>query len=165
MTVSIVPPRGVDPAALPVFSGFIQIANENEQFHVTYLGLAAALRDAAILDTTDVFFGVPLPVIADSAGNFFTEDTNFTFVGGDFPGILLRLHLASPLLRIDLVDPAENITTTHDQERGMLASGDTFGRVKTLGMLFEGNYMPRNSDVNVRRHLFYDIPPILPLAS
>lgn len=155
MTAIITPPRGVDPAVLPVFSGFIQLANGNERLHVTYLGVAAALRNAAVVDTTDAFFGTPLPVITNPAGDFLTNNTNFTFVGEDFPELLMRLDFGTPMLRADLVDPTEKITTTLNQKRGLFTfphrpSGGTFAQVKTLGSLFEFDFLSRNSDVDVR---------------
>ena len=53
ITVHITPPTGVDPSVLPVFSGFIQVESATETLHVTYLGVAASLKNAVTVDTTD----------------------------------------------------------------------------------------------------------------
>lgn len=90
VTVSITPPKGVDASTFPVYSGFIQLQSGSEQYQVTYLGVAAALKDKQILDNTSEFFGVPLPTILDSTGNVQNGTTNYTFVGDDFPTVLLR---------------------------------------------------------------------------
>ncbi|KAI0684940.1 subtilisin-like protease [Cytidiella melzeri] len=148
ITAHITPPTGLDPAVLPVYSGFIQVADANETFHVTYLGLAASLKNAQVVDTSNTFFGVNLPVITNPQGNFITAPTNFTFVGEDFPEILLRLDFGTPKLLIDLVDPAENIPTTLNQPSSGPSSSQAAASstVKTIGNLFEEDFLPRNSD-------------------
>ena len=98
MSVSISPPKGLDSSTYPVFSGFITISNGAESYHVTYLGIAASLRDKQVLDTTDEFFGVDLPALLDSQGNIQDGPVNYTFVGDDVPTLLTRygLRLYSP---------------------------------------------------------------------
>lgn len=152
VSVKITPPAGVDPTILPVFSGFIQVANPTESFHVTYLGLAASLKNTPVVDTTTTFFGVPIPIIVDGAGNFVTEDRDFTFVGADVPTILTRLDFGTRIFRADLVDKNLKLQTTLNQ-RGLFSfpqrPGGSFARVKTIGPLFEFDFIPRNSDANV----------------
>ena len=156
VTVLIKPPTGVDPKVLPVYSGFIQVANPTESYHVTYLGLASSLKDARVVDNTDAFFGVNLPVIVDGAGNFVQGPRNFTFVGADVPTLVTRLDFGTPVFRADLVDPNIKLTTTLNQ-RGFGGGffsfphkpGGTFSKVKTIGPLFEFDFVPRNTDVDV----------------
>ena len=76
--------------SFPVYSGFIQIASGSELHHVTYLGVAASLKDKQVLDDTDAFFGVPLPAFLNAVGDIQEVPTNYTFVGDDFPAILSR---------------------------------------------------------------------------
>lgn len=130
---------------MPVFSGFIQVESATETFHVTYLGVAAALNDAQVVDDTDVFFGVNIPVLTDTAGDFLLNATNFTFVGDDVPELLMRLDFGTPLMLIDLVDPKETITTTLNQRD----SQSSFSSIKTIGNLAEFDFQPRNTDVDV----------------
>ena len=137
---------------LPVFSGFIQITSATETFHVTYLGVASALKDIPLVDTSNVFFGVDLPVITDPAGDFITNATNFTFVGQDVPGLLMRLNFGTPLLTIDLVDANENIPTTLNKRDSLgfpQPAAGSFGAIKTLGNLAEVTFLFRNTDENV----------------
>ncbi|EMD33648.1 hypothetical protein CERSUDRAFT_159874 [Gelatoporia subvermispora B] len=161
ITAHFTPPTGLDPSVLPIFSGFIEIASTTESYQVTYLGLAASLINAQVVDTSDVFFGVDLPVIIDASGNFQNTTTNYTFVGADFPSLLLRLTFGTPELRIDLVDadinfkptiPTRDIDTRHVFERETFsfpqASGGSFAQVKIAGPLFEADFLPRNSDVD-----------------
>lgn len=163
ITAHITPPTGLDPTTFPVFSGFIEIANAQESYQVSYLGLAGSLKDVQVVDDTDVFFGVNLPVLTDAAGNFITNATNFTFVGDDAPGILMRLAFGSPKVLFDLVDPNIKITTTLNKRaedasvpvaaRSVFsfpnaAKSGTFAQVRTLGSLFEADFQPRNSDVD-----------------
>lgn len=89
VSVRFILPRG-DPTTFPVFSGFIQVTSGSEDLHVSYIGLAASLKDKQVIDNTDVVFGVKLPVLLDSAGNVQTQPTNYTFVGEDFPALIFR---------------------------------------------------------------------------
>lgn len=90
VTVSIAPPAGVDETTFPVYSGFIQFQSGSEQYQVTYLGVAAALKNKQVTDNTSEFFGVPLPALLDSDGNVQSGPLNYTFVDGDFPTLLMR---------------------------------------------------------------------------
>ena len=152
ITAHITPPSDIDPSILPVFSGFIQIESATETFHVTYLGLGASLKDAQVVDNTDTFFGVDLPVLTNPAGTFLTNATNFTFVDEDVPQLLMRLDFGTPLLRVDLVDPNEKIATTLNKRgtSSFLQDGKsgTFAQIKTVGTLFELDYQPRNTGAN-----------------
>jgi hypothetical protein len=84
------PPRGLDTTRYPVYSGFIHIAGPGENFHVSYLGLAASLKTKQVVDNTDVFFGEKIPTIVDSTGNAQAAPTNYTFAGEDYPTFLFR---------------------------------------------------------------------------
>ena len=91
ITATITPPQGVDATTFPVYSGFIEITSAGDDItHVTYLGVAASLKDKQILDSTDEFFGVPLPTLLDSQGNVQSGAVNYTFKGDDFPTLLNR---------------------------------------------------------------------------
>ncbi|KAF9010760.1 pyrolysin [Cyathus striatus] len=153
----ITPPKNVDKSTYPVFSGFINIVSGTDKTHVTYLGLAASLKDKQVVDNTDEFFGVALPAILDSNGGVQDSPTNYTFVGDDFPTVIFRLAFGTPLLRIDLVDSNIKVTTTLNtrelEERGLPwfsfptpIKGGTFSNVKILGALSELDYVTRNNE-------------------
>jgi len=82
--------KGVDASTYPVYSGFISITSPNETVKVTYLGLAASLKDKAILDNTDTFFGVRLLTILDASGNPQVNMTDYMFQGTDIPALVYR---------------------------------------------------------------------------
>jgi hypothetical protein len=90
ITVNFSPPRNVDASTFPVYSGFIQLTSGTERLHVSYLGVAAALKNKQVLDNTDEFFGVPLPALLNAQGDLQDTPTNYTFVNGDFPAVLSR---------------------------------------------------------------------------
>lgn len=83
-------PRGLDASTFPVYSGFIEITDGTQNFHVTYLGLVGSLIDKQVVDNTDFFFGVPIPAILDSLGNVQEGPANYTFVNEDVPTLLWR---------------------------------------------------------------------------
>jgi hypothetical protein len=149
ITAHITPPTGLDPAILPVYSGFIQVASGNDTFHVSYLGVAASLKNASIVDTSDRFFGVNLPVLTDPQGDFITGPQNFTFVGEDVPELLMRLNFGTPKLLLDLVDATSNISTTLNDKHGSSSSKAAPGKIPIIGNLLEADFLPRNTDEDV----------------
>ena len=92
------PPTGLDKTTFPVFSGFIQVGGPTaaDTAHVSYLGLAGSLKDKQVLDDTDVFFGVKIPALLDSAGNVQSAPLNYTFVNDDVPTLLWRYAFHHP---------------------------------------------------------------------
>ncbi|KAI0744031.1 subtilisin-like protease [Daedaleopsis nitida] len=167
VSVLIAPPRGLPAAQMPVFSGFLEVANAEESYHVTYLGAAGALKDVSVVDNTDVFFGTKLPTLVNATGGFFDGPANFTFANGDFPSLITRLNFGTAKMRFDLVDPNLKIATTlstreaeaeaderHVFERSLFSfpwpwpTSGTFAKVKTLGALFEADFQPRNTEVD-----------------
>lgn len=160
LTAHFTPPAGLDPTLLPIFSGFIDISNADESFHVSYIGAASSLKEVPVVDTSDFFFGVNLPALGSSDGNFVLDARNFTFVGDDFPTVVMRLDFGTSLLLIDLVDANAPINTTlNKRDREPLftfphaAKTGTFAQVPVVGNLFEFEFLPRNSDVNVSNKL------------
>jgi subtilisin family serine protease len=163
---SIKPPTGLDPKTLPVYSGYITVASESgESLKVTYLGVAASLKnDATILDSTDTYFGTPLPFVIDAAGNVQNQTTVYTFKGTDFPTVAYRLAAGTAELLFDLVDSKSNIPTTipsKKTKRDLLSwlkgiwddifgiskpSKGTFDQVKIVGTLAASEYNFRHTN-------------------
>ncbi|CAE6533031.1 unnamed protein product [Rhizoctonia solani] len=178
--VTIKPPTGLDATTFPVYSGYIKATgSDGTTLQSTYIGVAAKLKDAKVLDNTDGYFGVKLPLITDKDGNpvSSTESATYTLNGTDTPLMLYRLGQGTPLLRVDLIDSKTNVTTNQRRssnievtlvERSEVSvgpysalskrsiwdwlfpnkgqtSGGTFAAVKTLGVLYQEDYLPRNS--------------------
>ncbi|KAH7339260.1 peptidase S8/S53 domain-containing protein [Rhizoctonia solani] len=178
--VSIKPPTGLDASTLPVYSGFIKATgSDNSTLQSTYIGVAAKLKDAKVLDNTDAYFGVKLPLITDSEGNPVppTGSATYTLNGSDTPLVVYRLVQGDPLLRVDLIDSKTNVTSNQRRSSDIevelaersgapagpystlskrsiwdwlfpnkgQTSGGTFAAVKTLGVLYQEDYLPRNS--------------------
>ncbi|CUA76593.1 Minor extracellular protease vpr [Rhizoctonia solani] len=176
--VSIKPPAGLDATKFPVYSGYIKATgSDSTTLQSTYIGVAAKLKDAKIIDNTDAYFGVKTPVVTDSEGNPVPPvgSATYTLNGTDTPLVLYRLVQGSPLVRFDLIDSKTNVTTNQRRssefelaERSDIpasphstlskrsiwdwlfpnkgqTSGGTFAAVKTLGVLYQEDYVPRNS--------------------
>ncbi|KAJ6521908.1 subtilisin-like protease [Mycena vulgaris] len=154
VVATIKPPKGVDATTFPVYSGFIYATSGAESVHATYLGLAASLKDKQVIDNTDFIFGVPLPIVLDSAGNVQDAPVNYTFVGVDAPTVLWRQAFGTPILRLDLV--AANIALTgtlntrasHDPTFSFTHShkGGSFAQVPIIGSLLEVDYLTRSDE-------------------
>ncbi|KAJ7646960.1 subtilisin-like protease [Roridomyces roridus] len=150
VVATFTPPKGLDASTLPVYSGFIHATSGNESVHATYLGLAASIKDAHVVDDTDFVFGVDLPVVLDSVGDVQDVPVNYTFVGDDAPTILWRQAFGTALLRLDLVSADVAVNTTLNS-RGLPwfsfsrpHNGGTFAKVPILGSLLEFDYLVRN---------------------
>jgi hypothetical protein len=94
VVASIIPPSGLDASLYPVYSGAIEITSSGSDVtHVSYLGLAASLKDKQVVDNTDKFFGFKLPAVLDAAQAVQTAPRNYTFANSDFPSLVWRLVL------------------------------------------------------------------------
>ncbi|KAJ7497612.1 subtilisin-like protease [Mycena latifolia] len=146
------PPLAKNNATLPVYSGFIHVISPAETLKVTYLGVAASLKAAQVLDSTDHFFGIPLPAVVAPDGRPQVGPVNYTFMGKDFPLLVLRLAFGCAKLRIDLVNKDIQLTPTISSSKRAAfhwwwtqRTGGTFGGIKTIGPLGELDYEPRST--------------------
>ncbi|KIO19556.1 hypothetical protein M407DRAFT_16103 [Tulasnella calospora MUT 4182] len=110
--VSIKPPTGLDPKSFPVYSGFIRIASDMDDMKVSYLGVAASLKDMKVIDGGSSFFGVQTPALLDKDGNIQEGPANYTLQGEDFPVLLYRLTAGTAALHFDLLNPANFVNGT-----------------------------------------------------
>ncbi|KAI0339940.1 subtilisin-like protease [Trametopsis cervina] len=135
------PPKVADPTTFPVYTGYIEIASGSEIQRVSYLGLANSLKAKQVLDTTDEFFGFTIPAVTNVTGDPHVN-ASYTLKGDDQPVVLWRLVFGSPQVRFDLVPSNFNAP----KKRGLLdwLFGGSLGSVKTLGTLFEGDFVSRN---------------------
>ncbi|KAL0059041.1 hypothetical protein AAF712_014247 [Marasmius tenuissimus] len=119
ITAKFSPPKDLDPKTLPVYSGFIQVEAEGEgdmgKFHVSYMGVAGALIDQQVLDTTGEAFDdeITLPAIItgnDAKGNPIVQEKeqtyDFTNKDQKAPRLVYRLAFGSPLVTLDVVPPS-----------------------------------------------------------
>lgn len=51
VVVTIKPPTSLDAKSFPVYSGFIRIASDTDDMKVSYLGVAASLKDMQVIDS------------------------------------------------------------------------------------------------------------------
>ncbi|KAF9446345.1 subtilisin-like protease [Macrolepiota fuliginosa MF-IS2] len=156
VTATIAGPHGLDASTFPVYSGFIEITDGSQNFHVTYLGLVGSLIDKQVVDDTDIFFGVPIPTILDSQGNVQAGPVNYTFVGLDLPTLLWRQAFGTPRVVVDLVDPNIQVNTSlntrADGSNKIVFTfpqphkAGTFSQVPTLGSILEIDFLSRNNE-------------------
>ena len=84
----------MDASLYPVYSGAIEITSSGSDVtHVSYLGLAASLKDKQVVDNTDTYYGFKLPAVLYGAQAVQTAPKNYTFANGDSPSLLWRLVL------------------------------------------------------------------------
>ncbi|CAE6448675.1 unnamed protein product [Rhizoctonia solani] len=182
VVVTFTPPTGLDATKFPVYSGYIKaFGSDNTTLQSTYMGLAATLKDAKILDNTDALLGVKLPAITDSKGTPVPPAGSITSTmnGSDTAVLIYRLVMGTPLMRIDLINSISNVTTNQRRsshleaevdpakrcpvpsnpdstllERSMKewllpsegqASSGTLDVVNALGVLYQEDYLSRNS--------------------
>ena len=104
VTVSFTAPT-LTNRTIPVYSGWIEVTGQEtgECLSVTYLGIAAKLKESKVIDNTNFFFGVPIPALIDGNNNITTQETSFDFKNGNSPSIVYRLVFGTPTLLFDLV--------------------------------------------------------------
>jgi hypothetical protein len=159
--VTFKPPTGLTASNFPVYSGYIKATgSDNSTLQSTYIGVAAKLKDMKVLDNTN-----PVP----EGGS-----ATYTLNGTDTPLVLYRLVAGTPLLRVDLIDSKTNVTTNtrrsvkvEVEERSEIVgpystlskrsiwdwlfpnkgstSGGTFAAVPTVGVIYQEDYLSRNS--------------------
>ncbi|KAG8903005.1 hypothetical protein FRB99_003838 [Tulasnella sp. 403] len=124
----IEPPQGVDAKAFPVYSGFIKIASDAEDVHVSYLGVAASMKNMQVIDTSATYFdGVTLPTVLDHTGNPQKDGETYTFKDDNYPVLLYRLTAGTPAAHVDLVpastslDAAKKMSVEHLRRREVSA--------------------------------------------
>jgi hypothetical protein len=89
VVVSFTPPTGLDASRYPVYSGFVEVTSGSESYHVSYIGLAASLKDHQIFDNTTTVVPIPSPSLLKN-GTILVQPTNFTFNDTDYPTIFWR---------------------------------------------------------------------------
>lgn len=119
----ISPPGGLDSSRLPVYSGFIQVqpSSGGTLQTIPYMGVAQAMRNVPVLDSTAFETGTALPDIVDSNGDVVTAPQTFTIANGDAPTVMYRLWAGTRALYIDLVASNETSVfqpTIAHQKRG-----------------------------------------------
>jgi hypothetical protein len=171
-----------DHTTLPVYSGFIQIKSASETLKVTYLGVAARLKDKTVLDTSNKFFGFPLPALVNASGAPQTGEATYTLANKDVPTVMWRLvfhpdifapflfffvrqNFGSPVVRLDLIQKDSQVGLISTSKRdgvgptwlswvfGGGSVPSSFDAVPIVGVLAEYDWTPRNSNAQVQAHL------------
>ncbi|KAH6906334.1 peptidase [Coprinopsis sp. MPI-PUGE-AT-0042] len=157
VVITIQPPGAVDKSRFPVFSGYVLIDSPGETQRVTYLGLAASLKDKQILDHSDKWVNATLPAILNGTNAAQAISTNYTFAGNDFPRVAWRMAFGTPRLRLDLVSP--NATLPAKVGPRAIPSDEvhafsfperprpgTFSAVPVIGPIIQFDYLNRNNE-------------------
>ena len=105
-------PAGLNAAQFPIYSGFIQVAGGAQTVQVPYLGVAAAMKNLPILDTSNQYLALTTPTILNAAGSAQQGSSAYSFNGTDFPTVLYRFVGGTPRVYIDLVNPNTNLGFT-----------------------------------------------------
>ncbi|CAE7233221.1 unnamed protein product [Rhizoctonia solani] len=122
VAVAFEPPIGLDATTFPVYSGYINAAgSDGTKLQSTYIGLAAKLKDAQVLDNTDAYFGHRLPVLVDRQRQIVPPrgSSTYTMNGDETPYIIYRLLQGTPLLRADLIDSRTGASTNPRHRSGV----------------------------------------------
>jgi hypothetical protein len=84
-------PSGLDATTFPVYSGWIKITGGAQTVQVPYLGVAASLKNHAVLDGTSLYMGYNLPRTIGNDGSTPQVGTvSYSYVGNDYPWVFWR---------------------------------------------------------------------------
>ncbi|KAJ8294320.1 putative proteasome subunit beta type-4 [Rhodotorula toruloides] len=123
-TVTIPQPRfnAMTVARFPLYSGYVDISGvsvdrkHSEELHIPYFGLAAAMSDMPVLDSTATIYGdVAYPFIANSGYSVF--DAPGSLSGSETYSILFRLAAGTRFGSVDLILSSNAPPTTIPTER------------------------------------------------
>ncbi|CEL53477.1 Minor extracellular protease vpr OS=Bacillus subtilis (strain 168) GN=vpr PE=1 SV=1 [Rhizoctonia solani AG-1 IB] len=133
VVASIKAPTGLDAKTFPVYSGFIKAkGSDGSSLQSTYLGVAASLKNAKILDNTDAYFGLAL---IDAKTNVTTNQRRSIDTRGEVDVRSLSL----PHSTINKRSIWSWLFPWLNQGSG------TFNKVPLIGVLYQEDYISRNS--------------------
>ncbi|PVF96577.1 subtilisin-like protein [Serendipita vermifera] len=164
--VRIKAPKNVDASTFPIFSGYISISSSlGETLSIPYMGVAARMKDMAVIDQSATFFDINLPLWLNSDISFPPPNKTYSLVGGDYPMILYRRAAGTPSFLADLVKAdiqIPNAVQARDlQKRGSFwnwlsgifgttrnATTGSFFQVATVGPILNNPYTTRHVYLN-----------------
>jgi len=148
VTVRFTPPASIDAQTYPVLSGHIQVEGGSETLKVSYVSIAASLKDISVLDGSAAFFGTRTPLLLNSTGGEQVPGTEYTLVSGNAPTVRFRLAFGTPRLVIDLVSKDLHTKVTIQPPTSFVkarADATAFDSIPIIGRLQESLYLPRSS--------------------
>ncbi|KAJ8294317.1 Minor extracellular protease vpr [Rhodotorula toruloides] len=122
--VTIPQPRynAIDTARFPLYSGYIDISGisadrkHTEELHIPYFGVAAAMSDMPVLDSTATIYGdVAYPFIATPDNSIFDAPGSLSSSGGF--DLYVRLAAGTRFISYDLILSSNAPNTTIPTER------------------------------------------------
>ncbi|KAG6013368.1 hypothetical protein E4U43_007326 [Claviceps pusilla] len=161
ITVSAVPPAGLDAKRLPVWSGYIAVnGTDGTSLSLPYQGLTGSLRQQTVLYPEDTYFSlstdrnnVPAPVPSNTT--FVLPGPGNAGVNDTLPVVTINLALGSRKIRADIVpltpEPNHDMNITEfwgvktiGQPYGFPAEWNSRGIGKAAwdGRLDSGSYAP-----------------------
>ncbi|KAH9817288.1 subtilisin protease [Melampsora americana] len=144
------PPRGLNKALLPVYSGYISFISEAEceSHNVPYYGVYGVMKEQRIIDRssdTQNFAQFTLPRITDNNSKAFSNGS-ISFQGLDSLVLRYRLAFGTPYLRTDLVSGNAKLDGNANQSKSKLIKSkdsalyqSTFRGIQIIGMLPDSN--------------------------
>lgn len=114
LLLAFTPPASADSSRLPIYSGQISIIGGPVPVKVTYMGVAAKMRDTKMISTRRTQFNTASPallqgVYANAAGEGKVFKFTATSNTRDFPSILFNLLTGSRSMVMDLVASDANL--------------------------------------------------------
>ncbi|CAG8093582.1 unnamed protein product [Penicillium salamii] len=163
--VTATPPKGLDSRRIPVYSGYVTFngTSSDDSFSVPYLGVAAVMRNATILDTTEgsnilTDSVTEKPIKANEQLVFPGENDPADRANTSYPIFQTKLSMGTDLLLVGVkavnnstifpvVDP--EIAVARTTQIGI--SGPN--KVSFMGQLANGSYVPEGNYTMVVRAL------------
>lgn len=150
LKVTATPPRGLNSHRIPVYSGYITFngTSSADSFSVPYLGVATAMRNVTILDTTAGSNSLIDSVTSESVKNnqqFILPSQNGpkTQANTSYPIFETKLSMGTDLLLIG-VKPANsrNVLPLANPQTALARTIDSPKATSFTGRLANGSYVP-----------------------
>ncbi|PFH46577.1 hypothetical protein AMATHDRAFT_7645 [Amanita thiersii Skay4041] len=156
-TISL--PKGLSQTTFPVFSGFIKVEGKAENgkvetLHVTYMSLAASLKEKPIIDNMiGTFEKFPLPAIVNKDNRVQERPAEYTLLNGDIPTLVFQLAFGTAKLLVDLVDAHIDLQPSLESSYDDFPTDNPSIRctgMKTVGNIETRSWVQRNRPLDDR---------------
>ncbi|CAG8118329.1 unnamed protein product [Penicillium olsonii] len=165
LKVTATPPKGLDFRRIPVYSGYVTFngTSSDDSFSVPYLGVAAAMRNVTILDTTEgsnmiIDSVTEKPIQANEQLVFPGENDAYDRANTSYPIFQTKLSMGTNLLLVGVKAANSSTVLPVMEPQTALARTTQIGisgpnTFSFMGQLANGSYVPEGDYTMVVRAL------------
>lgn len=153
VSFTVTPPSGIDPDAIPIYSGFIHLQSGRDVYNVPYMGLPYTMNEVPLLERDLVTDHLLPAMVLNTATEIDFVDTDLVIYDrrdGDYPTMAYFARQPSEAYRLDLIAANTTFEPTYygfntsnilDTSTPDLPVVDNFGGAESFGIIFLQYYL------------------------